>query len=248
MRRARLAAAWVLAIVLVAGVLILVEAFRSPPGYSPAQLTSERRAQVAQELVNGQLAPLYNEVQKRQPFSWTVAQEQVNEYLAAMEEIEVNMPGKGGKVRRFMDAAGLESPAVALDEGAATFMVRLRDYGIVLSARLAFDMTPERDLRVRLLEARTGRLTVPTALVSGWLGKLRGAVGSPAPETALAAAGPVIGRLSPADLGRTLASVVRAIDGTPVPTEIRKYRMRLAGLEIRDGQLTLRFEPTGAPK
>jgi hypothetical protein len=215
-----------------------------PAQYRPANLSWQERSAAAKEFLNKKcIEGFTNKAPVRQPFSISVSQDQVNQYLASMDEIEGVIPdGRPGEARSRLQGAGLADPAVAIGDGVLTLMVRLTEYGKILSADVSFEFQSDGRLRVRLRGVRLGRLAVPESLYRGQIQALRQAVG----QAARAAEGHGRGHISAEDVSALLATALGAINEEPIPTVLRGYRQRIAGIDLRDRTLTLRFEPTTA--
>ena len=230
-----------LVLLLLAAGGLYVAASWVPQQYQPADLTARERDSAAHRFYAMATDEFYNKAQVRAPFSLTLTQEEINGYLASMDEIAGLYPGgKPGEVRSHMERSGVTSPAVAIGEGVLTIMVRLSEYGKVLSADLAFEFAPDGRLRVRLREVRLGRLTVPLSLVRGRLREMKEKLVGP-----MRAAGGEESRggLSAKDVSALLTQVVAAIDEEPISTDIPKFHQRVTAVELHDQKLTLKMEP-----
>jgi len=230
------------------GAVLYVQASRIPAAYRPVQITAEQRRQAAQEFLNRKILDEFgNEAQKNEPFVWAVSEEELNRYLAAMDEIAASAPSVSpGAVYRAMQAAGVADPAVALREDVLTVMVRSIEYGKIVSADVAFSFTPEGKLRVRLLGARAGRLALPQAWVETWLERLKQILPTAKADRLSPARSDLSGFFSE-DLGSVLSAVLAAIDDEPISTELiwrlNKKRVRIADIEIAGGVLRLHVVP-----
>ncbi len=222
-----------------------VQASRVPDDYRPARLNSDQRRETIRDF-GKQLQYFVRESQKGQAFELSVSQGLLNDYLGSMDEIASHMPGdiEPGRADEVMRRAGVADPAVALQDDAVVLMVRSTEHNKVLSVELAMSMADDGRLRVRMGEARIGRLAVPAELGRRALGKLKRALRRRAarntPETPETLAG-----LSAHDMGVVLSSVIGAIDEDPIPVEweFERRRMRIAGIRITAERLVLSVEP-----
>lgn len=224
---------------LAAAGIIYLQASRVPEQYQPPELSQAQREQWVKDFAN-RLAKFNEYAQNPEPFSWSINQDRVNNYLASMDEIVAVMPGrKPGEVNQAMARLGLAEPAVVLDDGAITVMIRSTEYNKVLSAKLDLQPVGDGQLKVSLAKTRIGRLPLPPDIAKD---KLHGL------KTALA------GRLQPgqdeeklegpAHIAALLATILQAIDGPPISLkgtwDGRVIKIRK--ITIDDGRLTLEID------
>ena len=232
----------------VAGVLYLL-AGTVPQRYRPAQLGGGDRVQAAKHFY-GKVMDFDGQAQGTEAFDLTVTQEELNNYLASMDEIAALLPeGHSGDVEGMMAAAGLCDPAVALRDGAVTFMVRsARHDNRILSADVAFRFAPDGRLRVRLGQMRIGALAVPEEAVHRRLQQVRDMLaGSDSANPSRQRAGEwknstgAVAAVSEA----AIKAITAAIDGEAIVPEgvWRQGRIRVEGVEITADQLHLRLRP-----
>jgi len=222
---AALAVAWVLA-------------GRVPSAYRPADLTAPQRDAAARAFYR-RLALFNNEVQKGLPFAWTVSEEEINDYLGAMDEIAAKDPrgsGQSGTASRAMARAGLSAPAVALDDGELRLMARSTRYDKVLSAGLRFDFAADGRLRVRVAHAGVGNLPLPAAAVRRQLAHLGGDARHGGDDGA------------GGGVEQVPAAVLAALDGQRVDPVFTwklttRRHLRITSVEIADGVIVLSFAP-----
>lgn len=236
----------------IAAGVIYIQASRIPRGYRPAQLSAEQKQQAAKEFLNRKILHEFgNAAQRNEPFDWVITQDQLNRYLSAMDEIAASAPSaEPGMVYRGMEEAGLAAPAVLLQDGKVTLMVRSSRHQKILSADVSFAFTRDRKLRVRLLAARVGLLTLPDSWVRQRIEELRSAAlaGLGDSEQSGRSGGGLAG-FSSRDVGDVLAAVLAGIDREPISTEltwrVNKKHVRIEGIDIADGTLRLRVVPAG---
>lgn len=243
--RIRKAAKWVVLFVVLAlagtATLLYVLAGLVPSEYQPARLTQAQKQDAAYEFVNDKLIrELNNPAQEGRPFDWRVSEEQINRYIASMDEIAwLGLDTKPGDTIARLEEAGLADPAVALGEGKLTLMVRDIRRDKILSVTLAAENSDGR-LRLRLAGARVGRVAVPRSMVAEQMERLRDDLAQAYPDDN--------GDESAVErFGRLLAGLL-AGDGDgqiePVFTAgLNKRRVRVTDVTITDKALTLRLSP-----
>jgi hypothetical protein len=219
-------------------------ASRAPARYHPADLTWQERSASAKAFAKLCMEDFFNPAQARAPFSIFVSEAEINRYFASMDEIEGTRPGgRPGEVHSWLQRAGLAGPAVAIGEGVFTVMVRLVEYGKILSADLSFDFLPDGRLQVRLREIRVGQVPVPEWLyrqqAQAMCQRLASAMSSAAND--MRGTG-----ISPADVSALLAPALGAINQEPISTVLPMFRQRISAIELHDGKLALAFEPVDA--
>jgi len=234
-----------------AGVLYLL-ASSVPEGYRPAQLSADQQREVAYNQFTPHVLKFGNEAQGLQPFTWTATAEQVNSYLASMDEIAAIRPGhQRGQVDKALADAGLAEPAVAFEAGAVTLMVRSTRYNKILSADVGFSFRPDGRLAIALKAVRVGYLPVPKSQVRQLLERLKrslaGRLAAPERNGDAAGGGSSFQSLASQRVAELLGEVIAAIDEQPVGTEIvwpvGKKRVRIDAVDIADGALTLHATP-----
>jgi hypothetical protein len=194
-----------------------------------------------------------NAAQASDRFIWSLGQDQLNRYLASMDEIASTTPsGKPGEVYRGMETLGLTDPVVALHDNLLTLMVHSRSHDKVFSVDLSFSFETDEKLRVRLTEARVGRLSLPNAWVQGRLDKVKKLLASDEDgneRTMWRSSKEGFTCLSAEDVASVLGSVLAAIDEEPISPEltwpVNKKRVRIENVEIGEGFLQLRVLPMG---
>lgn len=234
----------------VAAVSLYLLASRVPRRYRPASLNARQRTQSAKLFAGKMLGPQFGgKIQQPHPFSLSFSAEELNRYLASMDEIAALPPGgEPGRVYRVMERSGVADPALVLGEGTLTLMFRLVNYGKILSLDLSLRYTPRRRLRVELLEVRLGEIAIPRSAFQGRLDNLRGALGSKSGQPAGSGdADDEEGGISIGDVSAVLAKVIASIGAEPISTELPKKIngriFRVDDIEISDERLTLHFAP-----
>lgn len=228
---------------------IYLFASRIPASYQPAQLSPDQRTTSAKGFTARVLNEFGNKIQVPKSFTWSATQEELNHYLASMDEIAELMPNsRPGLVRRQLDEVGLSGPAVALEKNILTVMIRSTHYEKILSADLAFTFPAEGRLAVQVAGARLGALPVPQSMLQARLADLR---------TLLAAALPAKAetespkRISIEHVGRMLSHVILAVGQEPISTElpwrVNGRIIRIDGIDIEHERITLRVTPVSNP-
>ncbi len=237
-------AKWVLVFLVVAlagaaGVLYVL-ASRVPAEYRPIRLSQQHKQEAAYDFVNRKLIrELSNPAQESRPFDWSITEDEINRFLASMDEIAwLGMGWEPGQMQGRLDGAGLAEPAVLLGEGTLTLMLRETRRQKVLSVTLAAEQTDDH-IGFRLDGARVGRLAVPSSAVAGQVEQLR---------RQLAEADPIDeDNDKPVEqFGRLLAGLLAGEDARVEPVftgGINRRRLRVSEMTIADKQLTLRLEP-----
>jgi len=220
-----------------------------PERYRPVWLGPAERQAAAKRLIDKHVLSFHNAVQDVRPFTWTATQEELNRYLASMDEIASLAPDRRpGEVERSMRRAGFADPAVALEDGVVVLMVRLRRYNKIISAELSLQSLSDHKLAVRLQAVYLGYLPVPRSQLRAVLKRLQAELAGAADREKRQ-----VGRASFAGvvserITELLAVVLGAVDRDPIDTEIlwpfgKKY-VRIERVEIVPGRLTLYVVPT----
>ncbi|MFW6062123.1 MAG: hypothetical protein ACOC93_04870 [Planctomycetota bacterium] len=239
----RLVAVLLVLILLGLGVALYLQAGRAPETYEPPELSEPQRRRASRRFYR-QLMELNNRAQDVRPFTWTLREKQINEYLASLDEIAADAPGaEPGAVHRALRSVGLDRPAVDLHPGGLTLFVRADQLGgKVVSADLGFALTDAGKLRVSLDKARVGRLPVPLSEVRGRLRRLQAELDRRIDS------GETPRQIGPANVkqvARALAMVIGAVDAEPIDTtaEWDGKLIRLVGMDADNQAVTLSFEP-----
>ena len=226
-----------------AGVLYFL-ASGVPDAYRPARLTAEQRQDYAFTKLLQDRDQFDDLAQQDEPYDWSIDEHRLNGYLASMDEIASIRPGgRVGEVDAVMRRAGLAEPAIDLQDGMVTLMVRSTDYDKILCADFSLEVTPEGLLSIRLVGARVGHLPIPLDQVAGMFNGLKERLAERTPpEDEEDSNG-----LAPSErAARLLATLIAAIDSDPVPTEFHwqdNLDVRVDGLRIGDDKLTLHVVP-----
>jgi hypothetical protein len=231
-----------------AAVAVYVAASWVPGQYHPADLPARQRNVEGQRFL-AMVVETRNKVQVREPFSVSISEEELNNYLASMDEIVALVPNrKPGEVRGPLERLGLAEPSAAIGEGVLTLMIRLSEYGKVVSADVSFEFLPDDQLQIRLGAVRVGRLTVPQSLIRGPLQQAREKLAAGMRHTLAGEPERSSASVSIEEVSALLGRAVAAIDEKPISTDLGKYHQRIAGVELHDKTLTLRFQPTETPR
>ena len=235
----------VVLLLVLAAVAMYFQASRVPSDYAPAQLSGREKEQAARQFVS-QIGEFNNKAQLPQPFEWQITQEQINRYLAAADEIAANrLGGRRGEVREALESVGLSDPAVSLDNGVLTLLVRSSHYDKVVSADIRFTFLQDGRLQIRLAQTWVGQLPVPDTFLRSQLQRLKEKLArEQAPRQAGASAGT---QPSPDEVARLITTVIAAIDEAPIDPVLvgglNNKKVRIEGIRIDDGKLALRAVP-----
>lgn len=239
-------AKWVAVFLVVALVgtaaVLYVLASRIPSEYRPTRLTQQQKEDAAYEFVNRKLIrELSNPAQEQLPFDWSITEDEINRYVASMDEIAwLGLDWEPGRMQGQLDEAGLAEPAVSLGDGTLTLMVRDTNRQKVLSVTLV----PEEDegrLGFRLVGARVGQLSVPRSIVAGQIEQLQRQLAEEHLNDEDAEPGAPVEQF-----GRMLAGLLAGDDPQVEPVftaGINRRRVRVSEVAIADKKLTLRLEP-----
>lgn len=233
-------------LMLVLAVLFLM-ASTVPPAYGPFQLTQQERKNMAQDFINNHGAPLLEQIRRPEPFEHTITEDELNCYFASLEEIAFLKPGKRGEVRKTsgvydaLDKAGFADPAVRLDDGLMTLMVRSKSANKVISVDIGFELDDDKQVIIAIKGFRVGRLSIPQGFVSGSLDAFKQAVGPQKEFT----------EDSLRDLDGIIAGVISKVNDAPLPAEFKlgsKRVREIRSLKIDDGKLTIKIVPVQQDK
>jgi hypothetical protein len=224
---------WTLVVLMVLAGLLYIQASRIPDNYRPARLTPDEARRTTRNFARDVAQGFGNKVKLVKPFEWSTTQETINRYLAAMDEIAFTLPNgvKRGKIDEEMARLGLADPAVALEDGAITLMVRSTAYGKVLSAEISVELVEDNKLLFTLTATRIGKLPVPSSLLTDKIKTL---------------SEQMTGKNADA-ISKTLAGLLAAIDGEPISPpdtwRIQGVRVGIEAITIANGELKLKVRP-----
>ena len=226
---------WILIALMVLAGVLYIQASRKPDNYHPVQrLTAQEADRAAHQFIKDVGEGFSNNVKLVEPFEWSITQKKANTYLASMDEIAFNLTDNPrGKLNKEMDRLGLADPAVGLQDGKVTLMIRSTEYNKILSAVIAVKVLDNDKLKLSLSATRIGRLPVPRSILTDRIKELAGTLG---------------GRRSDA-ISDTLARLLSAIDGEPISPpdlwRIARVKVGIEAITIADGVLTLKVRPIG---
>ncbi|MCD4823574.1 MAG: hypothetical protein K8S55_03135 [Phycisphaerae bacterium] len=215
-----------------------------PQDYEPRQLTQQERQNVARKFANKAINDLLNKFEDVKPFTHTITEDELNHYLASLDEIaflrlgKKNAASKSTELFEAMDKAGFLDPMVKMDDGVLTIMVQTRSSKKVISLDLSFMITDDGRLTVNLEQVRIGRMPVPQFIISEGLEALQ--------KTLPQSQSGKLNRMSVRNLDLMIATIIGSIGETPIPTKIaisRKKPKQLRRIDIEDGELKLHFVP-----
>ncbi|MBN1553382.1 MAG: hypothetical protein JXA11_01450 [Phycisphaerae bacterium] len=231
----------VFALMLAAAIIFLI-ASTPPAEYRPFQLTQKERKEAAHHFVDYQGAVFFNKVHENISFTHTITEEDMNMYLASLDEIAFLKPfrrdGKddGGRILRAMDKAGVSDPAIKMSDGMITLMVQTRQARKVVSFDLSFEFYDGNYMRVALREVRVGRMPVPPSAVAESIEIMKNSVRRKNAKK----------DIGPEDFDAMLTGMILAMGDEPVSTKIRFDRKRIRkirDIEVKEGQLSIHVVP-----
>lgn len=239
----------VVLLLVVAAVALYFQASRMPSDYAPAQLSAREKEQAARQFVN-QIGEFNNKAQLPQPFEWQITQEQINRYLAAADEIAANrLGGRRGEVREALESVGLNDPAVSLNNGTLTLLVRSSQYDKVVSADIRFQFVAGGRLQIRLVQTWVGQLPVPDTFLRSQLQRLKEKLAREQAQSARQTGPSSDTQPSPDEVARLITTVLTSIDEAPIEPVLvgglNDKKVRIEDIRIDDGKLTLRAMPIG---
>jgi hypothetical protein len=244
---------WVLIpILLLAGAALTLywTAKAQPPAYHPAVLAPQERRDAAKTFAR-KVMDFSNQAQVAEPFDWTFTPDEINQYLSSLDEIVAEMPrGRAGAVNNAMEKAGLERPAVSLENGRLTLMLSST---VMHDAVLSVQIAPEIDghqMKTRFIGGAVGNLPLPESVfrdrmeqVKAALRKLANGMAHSLESASNGGAASPIAK----EEAKGLAAVLDGIDEKPVPTEftwpMNKVRVRLQAIDITPEGVTLHMVP-----
>jgi len=158
---------WTLVSLIILAGLLYIQASRIPDNYHPAKLTQEEARKEVGNFARDIAEGFGNKVKMVKPFKWSITQSTVNRYLASIDEIAFNLPNgvRRGQIDEEMAKLGLADPAVALEDGKVTLMVRSTAYRKILSAEISVELVDNK-LRFTLNATRIGKLPVPSGFLT----------------------------------------------------------------------------------
>jgi len=239
------------AVAILIGVVLYVQASRLPPRYRPAQLTAAQKKQAAKAFYSKIVNEFATDAQRNEPYDWRVSEEQLNAWLASMDEIaSKTRTGKAGEVYKAMARADLAGPSVALRDGVMTLMVRSTKYEKIISVDIAFTFTPAKKLRVHVRGLRLGRLAMPDSLMRSRLDEFKRLSSSGGRDVDTVRSRAATAGISSDDVAAVLEAVLAAIDEEPISAELKinKKRVRIEQIEIAAGTLRMHVVPVGRKK
>ncbi len=231
----------IFSLMLLASVIFLI-ASSVPAGYNPVRLNQQEREKFAQDFINNHAVEFLNKTWENKDFTHEITQDELNWYLAALEEIAFLKPGKAGEKKKSgevyeaMDKAGLADPVITMDDGVITLMVRTKDSNKVLSVDISMKITDDERLAVRLEQVRIGRMPIPSSVLNKGLRAMKNAIKKRN----------VNGEDAAKDLDGLLGTVLASINEEPIPTEMKfkkKVIRKIVELNIDDGKLVMHVVP-----
>jgi len=247
----------VVGVVLLAGGVLYLLVSLPPAGYEPAELAPAEQQAWARDFVE-RLAEVNNRLHRGEPLTFRLTEEQANAYLASLDEIDAIRPDprggrlRRGRVKRALEEAQLADPAVTFRDGVLRLMVRSMAYNKVLAADVRLEFSEDRQrIRVRLMDASLGRLSLPESAYRPHLDELKRQAQQELEEQAGGnpAGGDkqlLQGELPSAMVAELGLGLLAALDGEPVPTEHQLQdwlRVRIEEVTIEDKELRIRVQP-----
>jgi len=229
-----------------AGVLYLMASI-VPAEYDPLHLSYERRRQAADRFYKV-VQDFINSAEDIKPFEISLTQDELNEYLASVDQIIQKLPGPDdANAQKALEQQRISGPMVVLRPGRLTYMARTLEHDKIISFNVAFDLTADGRLGVQVSDARVGLLRAPRSFLQRGLDAVKRR--SPRPRGESTPAEQARGLApSASDVGELLRGLAAAADGEPVLPVFghRKNKLvRLVRIEVTQGNMLLGFEPYG---
>ena len=228
-------------------VAVYLMASWQPTTYRPMRLTQRVKERYAKTFV-ARATEIANVGQLAKPFTWTLSEDDLNGYLASVDQIVALQPGRrGGEVQKVLDAAGLTEPILLLDDGQMTVMLRSSEYGKVLSADIRIRMAEGGRVHLILDDCRIGLLPVPRFEVRRRLRQFKAVLRerlARLPKTTEDEDSMLAFALRPMD--EVLTNLILAIDDKPLPTRFEVSHDHYVCIEdilVTGESLTLHFIP-----
>jgi hypothetical protein len=229
---------WTLVALMITAGALYIQASRVPDNYHPAKLSRQEARQAAHDFARDIAQGFGNKVKMVKEFDWAITQSTINRYLAATDEIAFSLPRgiKRGEINEEMAKLGLADPAVALEDGKLTLMVRSTAYNKILSADISVNLLDDNKLKFNLEATRIGKLPMPSGFLTGKIEALSQKLAGEKSD----------------DISETLAELLAAIGGEPInPPEawrIQGIRVSIKTLTIANGELKLTVRPIPPPR
>jgi RNase P/RNase MRP subunit p29 len=214
-----------------------------PDEWEPYQLRNEDQRVIANRFATRMINELVNGLRDIKPFSFTIHEEEMNEYLASLDEIafltysQDEVARKSSELVAAMDKVGIADPVVDMRPDTLTLMVRTKKGNKIISLDLVFEFTDDEQMYVKLDGVRLGLLPLPQGFVSGSLEKVQGAIGGGGGE---------LNESSVKDMDRIVGGLISGIGGEPLPTRlpiVESRPKRIRDIEIDEQKLTIHFVP-----
>ncbi|MFB3890975.1 MAG: hypothetical protein ACE15C_03000 [Phycisphaerae bacterium] len=238
-----------LAAVGITAIVLYGFASRPPAAYQVTVLTPDQKTDTAGDFYR-RIQEFGNAIERKHdgPFEWVITQDEFNDALAALDAIvDKAGQGKGAEVRKAMEKAGVADPAVAMDSGVLTLMIRSTRYDKVVSADIAMAVADDK-LHVDLVGSRVGRMPFPVSFTKDLLAALRASAARPAGDSNSSPALPRFAGVSPEDMSSALTAVLSAIDGQPIDPQfiwpVNRVRVRIEGISIDKEKMKLTVRAT----
>ncbi len=229
-------------VVLLVAVALLLASSR-PSAWHPYQLTHEQQKEVAEHFATRSINELVNGMRGFEPFSFTITEEEMNGYLASLDELAMlaysseDISRRPSELVAAMDRVGIADPVVDMREDRLRLLARTKKGNKIVSLDIAFEFTDDEKLYITIDGVHIGLLPIPKALVSGSLEQLQKSVSHKDAEN-------VETSLQNTDL--IFGSVIRSIGGEPVSTRLPfsdSRPKRIHDIEIDEQSLTIHFVP-----
>lgn len=230
------------AVLLLTGIGFMLASMR-PEDYRPYQLTKELRQRQVAKFVNKHALPFRNNFIKPDSFNHTITEDEMNLYLASLDEIAQQRPDAGSEksavrenesVHDAMDKNGLADPVVKFVDDKIRVMIRSKNHADkIITLDIKMQLDDESKLKISLDGVKIGRLPVPKSVVEASLNLLRESLKDSENNTDFTS------------MENVIAKVFQALDDKPVETvlTLSKRSKKISDIKIADGSLTIFYVP-----
>lgn len=238
---------WIGLVVLFAVMLLaaigLLLASSPPAAYQPFQLTQQAQSQTADAFMERCIAFADGIRQPNKPYSFTIEEDEMNQYLASLDQIAFltysseDVSRRPSELVEAMDRVGIVDPVVDMQDGLLSILVRTKNGNKIVSIDVSFEFADDEQMFIRLDGVRIGKLPISRTFVEGSLERLQESVGH------------VEGQMEASsiqNMDMVLGEVIRSIGGGAVSTRLpfsESRPKRIRDIEITDRALTIHFVP-----
>ena len=225
---------------LAVGILFMI-ASMCPADYRPYQLTKQDRQLEAQRFVNNYMNKFLNNYNNIHPFTLEISDNQMNKFLASLDEIAILRPNKKGEnlntggVYEALDRQGLADPFVKFENDKLTIMIRAQKQADkILSLSISMKALGDGKVKFALEGVSIGRLPIPKSIVEESLKLVKEELGKQKADSD-----------EILSMDHLLTTVFTSLDSEPIVTKckIRGKKKQISSIELKDGKLKIKYIP-----